>query len=423
MRYKAARRGAPATSAWRRGAVASAVLLLLLLLLPISTTRSSPCGSVSCSSSVQAPKQAPQLQVDEQGDLNGEEFAEGGEDGGHNTDPEELEKLLEATEPAEQAGSVEDEASEEGEASAGPVGAAPLATQASSSSILSSFEPRGTVSVLKSRSKVVYVHISKAAGTSFYSDAKRRFGARFTSSVHTSEHCAPSLASSPSARQSGAASRLAIMFRRPRDHVLSQYLECKWDQWGVRQTKGTKFPRGDLGSEDERTGRLPLFEQWLEHFEAETPGPMHNSFNCYDPHDMQTRFLHCHNTRPRSPQEWDYEHENRFDAHATANKIRGLWYVGITEHYIASLCLFGLQYTGKLADWCGCGRTPPNSAHITHNVPPHDAKRLSARAVEMIDGLTRQDVVTYEMALSEFKARITTVQRNFAVQLVCDSDW
>jgi hypothetical protein len=132
-----------------------------------------------------------------------------------------------------------------------------------------------------------------------------------------------------------------------------------------------------------------LRRPWLEHFQAATPGPSHDAFNCYDPHDMQTRFLHCRGGQRSSGAEWDYEHENHFDAHATANTTRGLWYVGITEHYIASLCLFGLQYTGKLPDWCGCGRAPPKAVHITHNVPPHDAKRLSARAVEMIDGLTR----------------------------------
>ena len=73
---------------------------------------------------------------------------------------------------------------------------------------------------------------------------------------------------------------LVAMLRAPRDHVLSQYLECRYDAWGKRMTRGTGFP---LNGTNEGAG----FKSWLAHFSSPKWRPWHGDFNCYNPINMQ----------------------------------------------------------------------------------------------------------------------------------------
>lgn len=87
-------------------------------------------------------------------------------------------------------------------------------------------------------------------------------------------------------------------FRSPRLHVYSQFRHCSFSDWGrvttVRNGKG--FPRdsGDV---------MANFHRWLDHFINTTNFDITNldSFGCYHPVNLQSRFLTTNAVLPFIP--------------------------------------------------------------------------------------------------------------------------
>ena len=73
---------------------------------------------------------------------------------------------------------------------------------------------------------------------------------------------------------------MVSILRSPREHVLSQYLECRYDEWGKRTTNGTGFPLNG-------TNVIAGFKTWLSHFSSPEWRPSRGDFNCYNPINMQ----------------------------------------------------------------------------------------------------------------------------------------
>ena len=86
------------------------------------------------------------------------------------------------------------------------------------------------------------VHIPKTAGSSFLEDSPG-FMLRGDSLVGNLEKswCYTR------AVQKKAAEAMIVIVRSPHAQIVSQFLECKYDGWGKRVTRGTKFPRGTAG--------------------------------------------------------------------------------------------------------------------------------------------------------------------------------
>lgn len=80
-----------------------------------------------------------------------------------------------------------------------------------------------------------------------------------------------------------------VLLRSPRAHVFSQYLECRFDNWGRKATKDSPdFPRGGRVTAD--------FERWLDHFldlEGARGLGRRGVFNCLCPWNLQSRALTC----------------------------------------------------------------------------------------------------------------------------------
>ena len=77
--------------------------------------------------------------------------------------------------------------------------------------------------------------------------------------------------------------------RNPRKHVYSQFLECKYDNWGKGRTKDTNFPRNATDPED--------MADWVSFFHDDwnvTKG----CFNTYNPINMQSRWFVCNYGNP-----------------------------------------------------------------------------------------------------------------------------
>lgn len=243
---------------------------------------------------------------------------------------------------------------------------------------------------------VSFIHISKTAGVSFYNQYK---------------HCVNFKRSSPGADEKSyrylhdsdsGKYKLITFFRNPRQHVYSQYLECKWDTWGKKVTNGTNFPRDT--EENEATGYTPAFQQWLKHFTT-TPYTT-EMYNCYQPYNMQTRYFETFQ---------EGAHNFNLDGAVFTNKAAqridgGLWFFGITEHYTTSTCLFEYKLTGELPDHCDCTHGKKESRRHekkeTHHVPSHPFNILTNHTVELIDMLVHQDNLLYNFALGVFKRRV-----------------
>jgi hypothetical protein len=223
------------------------------------------------------------------------------------------------------------------------------------------------------------------------------------------------------------------MLRHPRAHIFSQYLECKYDDWGKNMTKLTMFPRE--GSDE--TG----LNKWLDHFLKEAPSDESNlingedgDFRCYNPWNMQSRYL----TRGRPgfmkgdpkyaylqylPAHHTYSTEDRVPSPVkAAAHLENFAWVGIVQLFHESLCLLEFQFNGKLPGDCICSlprSTVDKEDHETHHVPPHDAKNLTKETQRKIDQLSVIDAAVYSHALGLVLKRIQKLESALGSRIIC----
>ena len=107
-----------------------------------------------------------------------------------------------------------------------------------------------------------FIHIHKAAGSSF----KAQLNNRYKADLRYCEMCFHEIFDEDAFN--------LIMLRNPLSHVLSQFQECKYDPFFVKETRNTDFPQN---ASDEKG-----FKKWVSFFndnwEIEE-----GDFNCYNP--------------------------------------------------------------------------------------------------------------------------------------------
>lgn len=263
----------------------------------------------------------------------------------------------------------------------------------------------------------IFIHIPKTGGDSFMKDApvlmKVGDTLKGNDEVTIPDTKAP-------------LSTMAVFIRQPVHHVYSQFLECKYDSWGKATTKNTNFPREQMNVSSSG------FTSWLHHFYAvkddlnsSTP-IIYDYFNCYNPWDMQTRFLSLDFGR------------NMFKIPPLAVALRNLksvMFVGLTDFYRESGCLFKYHSTGRLSHACACNSssTLPNDknvtteaetetfipSHLTHNVPPHSIHDLNEEQLKMIHTMTNLDAKVFHLALEIFYNRVKKAHHETGVDVLC----
>jgi len=192
---------------------------------------------------------------------------------------------------------------------------------------------------------IVFIHIPKTGGDSFMKDSPRHMAKGQTLKGN---HEKSFLYSASNEMNDDPGIQAMVMLRNPLAHVLSQFLECKYDDWGQIVTNHTDFPGyGQFYSV------LAGFDSWIEHFvtNAEKYGESH-AYNCYDPWNMQTRYMAV---KDDLNAHYPTTQEGRFPSltKAQASLRNPRLIVGILEHYAASLCL--LEYhalQGQLSEAC-----------------------------------------------------------------------
>ena len=212
------------------------------------------------------------------------------------------------------------------------------------------------------------------------------------------------------------------MVRSPRDHVFSQYMECRTGMG--KAIKHTGFPKWGSVKSD--------FVTWLQYFVSDAPGARAGGqYGCYDPWNMQARALTCdsvtsmnHGIKPHGLGRADYRGRNvkpvklEFDdveklrspnwggalpmpgssppipnASATIN-LGLLDFVGVSELYSESWCVLLFQL--------GHGVLPPSCRpdaaesaqhrHKNHGITVDlESIQPERYVLEMIDRMTQVD--------------------------------
>ena len=255
------------------------------------------------------------------------------------------------------------------------------------------------------RVRLSFIHIPKTAGTSFYNSFKRKFKFK-ESSPGFDELSLPYY-------ETQNATNLFTFFRDPSRHVYSQYLECKWDHWGLRVTNNTKFPRRH--AENEKTGYMPDFFDWLRHFNRTSITKSH--FHCYHPLNMQVRYLQSHKKIPHN-----VDVDALYFTNQTKEQIKKLKFFGLTEAYTLTTCI--LEYmllNNTVPKHCDCTFGNPTQPKfleqkkITHGVPPHPFEVLNNVTKHLIQDLTKQDALLYDYAKILFWKRVKTIENKSGI--------
>ena len=221
-----------------------------------------------------------------------------------------------------------------------------------------------------------------------------------------------------------------VFVREPRAHVLSQFLECKYDAYGSKDPAFLRFAGGKEAKADVYAG----FEQWLGHFTGQWD-QADGDFDCYNPLNMQARQLVC--PRKGFPAEMsglaDQAH------HAESNRVppisialAAIDYPStipfVTEHYQESLCLFMYRArypTATVPSFCNCeDRTAWQSftsTHVRHGVPAqHDVKRLPQRLLDGIDSITRADKKVYLRSIRRLQIELRQMHEETGIKVMCN---
>ena len=234
----------------------------------------------------------------------------------------------------------------------------------------------------------------------------------------------------------------SVFLRSVRGHVYSQYLECVFDRWGKKVTRGSLFPRA------KREGLLGNFLIWLKHFGNLGDDPAYTGekydYRCQDPRDTQTRYMSC--VTKSNP---NHALNPPPDLESALENLRVVDFLGLTDFYTESVCMIVYRRKGIIGPGCECqdpseiiengnnssivvreetkrgeqsNRMTNSSfqhAWITHNVPPHSVDDLTPEMDEIIYSITKRDQVFFLAGLERFVRDVKEVEEVSGKKIMC----
>ena len=247
-----------------------------------------------------------------------------------------------------------------------------------------------------------YTHVPKTGGVSLRTDL-----ATLGISVGHLEFCFET------AWKAGAFN--FVLLRSPRAHVLSQFLECKYDAWGREVTSHLPqfpFPR----AQEDAAG----FSIWVEHFWNATQHPaglLPHDFNCYSPLAFQTRQLGSDCVRPHHVHRRFPVHLRSVQAQLAAQLPKALArleqysFVGVTDLYAASWCLLLNRLREDMPAFCFDAAAKVTLTHEVHSVPRHKESDFSDATWARAEALAGNDARLFAAAFRRFAAELRRYQR------------
>jgi hypothetical protein len=267
-------------------------------------------------------------------------------------------------------------------------------------------------SISSNNSSYNFIHIPKTAGASFLVESPRHMsvGTTLQGNREKAFHGTP-----------GLPKDMVILLRQPIKHCLSQFMECKHDEWGKVVTNGTAFPRTSENNNTDATD-YDDFEVWVDHFLNHTEFGRSFAFHCYDPYNMQTRYL----VKAKLVHFVHYETELEPSLDVAKSNLDSIGLVGISDYYEASVCLFEYHtLRGRLLpEYCTCQGSrlqlaDKNMIRLTHNVPKHSIHDLNANLLQKVHRLVQMDLQLYDYALRRFRRQLEKVRMTTGVDLLC----
>ena len=229
--------------------------------------------------------------------------------------------------------------------------------------------------------------------------------------------------------------------RSPREHVISQYSECRFDkEWqAYRERKHQPMTVPGINGSDGGAFSEEYFAEWLRHTAAGL-----DSYECYHPHNMQSRYLAALSCARQSAgnsgahtlaDEADREPE----AAAALAALARLEFVGVADLYDESWCALQHALHGELPADCTCEKIGlPKAAakaarsrgaarlwhegevHDAHGIPPHPSgSELSPAIATLVDDATKVDRLVFANATARLLGELCDLQRASGTQLLC----
>jgi len=252
-------------------------------------------------------------------------------------------------------------------------------------------------------------HIPKTSGTSLRFELQQ-----YTKSIVVSEEVSvPSMINGTSAIVLG-------MLRDPYAHVLSQFMHCKYNPYNHKRNY-TGFPRNRAETQE---GDLEDFDEWIENFQSMERASPQNSWNCYNPVNMQTRFFgpECHPSENLCRRGKSHRQGSGSLRQAIHNLFVNVEWFAVTELYHESVCLFRWQANGLLPIECNADTAQIMVEHrsVSHHIPHYDVKAIPERTIAKIDAITKDDRVLYEAGRSILEQRIRSLELLLNVRIFKD---
>lgn len=252
-----------------------------------------------------------------------------------------------------------------------------------------------------------HMHIPKVAGISFIRDALSFIpnGTGF----YSGETCYSKYASRKTfdlKREGLHNDGIVTMLRNPREHVLSQFVECADDSWGKK-----------IVPKDKRH-LLKDFGTWVQHF---TFNFTTDDLGCYHPFNMQTRAFLCESHLHHLTDEADLKQTT--DLGRALQRMNSTFFVGLAEYYQESLCLLYEKVTSELPDWCNCEDIELWSKYVpqheSHKTRSHNIAELTSKELDMVDQLTELDRKLYIEAQRRFLRDVEAVEGKHHIRVMC----
>lgn len=248
---------------------------------------------------------------------------------------------------------------------------------------------------IEPRPVVNLMHIPKTSGTSFYNTNQKVL--KFTGvSPGENERCYQYVAAKNN-------HPVITFLRKPRAHLLSQYIFCRYSRWGKSVSRKNKF-----WSTYDRDDSL-AFDQWLR----SSSSPEGRKTRCYYPYNMQTRFLTCQKMGHY------YIHEHMYNAHSALKNLRKTIF-GITEHFRESMCLVKFTLGLWIPLYCQCKyKHTFRETHERHNAPRYSMNLILDKTNDLVTEHTEHDEKLYTMAVLLFRERVNKMEDTLGIKVFC----
>ena len=278
-------------------------------------------------------------------------------------------------------------------------------------------------------------HVPKTAGYSFMMDLKSHLPANAHLEVRQKERCYRTY------RGEGEWDTSVFVLRNPRDHVIAQYMQCKYSKGGPwiqrRDAPRTPLERRLWDRTNGTRGDAAGFKLWVGYFADKNWAPSMGSFDCFNPRNLQTRQLSCtEDARTGSSHLAGTAEPSLTDA---IQSLKDVDMLGLLERFNESVCLFlavaqqslpPVHWPGtrvpqvpriQLPPGCRCGgdfghhRASMKHHHVDHHSMPHSPEAMGLTTDDelaaAVDQLTSLDRLLYQAAVPEYEARARTLNK------------